>query len=110
MDLMVTPEQRDKLRAFTAEMRRTKPVFVADFWNDGCLTGGCMSGGKTYWKVKGGPYAKFGVTIWPETLAKAGINPEELDPGDEYPLYGYVAHFQLNDEGKPQKVVALVKS
>lgn len=51
IDLMVTPEQRDKLRAFTAHIRRTKPLFVADFWNDGCLTGGCMSGGSLYFHV-----------------------------------------------------------
>jgi MoaA/NifB/PqqE/SkfB family radical SAM enzyme len=50
-DLMVTPDQRDKLRATVQRMRRTKPIFVADFWNDGCLTGGCMSGGTLYLHV-----------------------------------------------------------
>ncbi len=47
-DLMVTPLQRDRLRRTVNEMRRTKPLFVADFWDDGCLTGGCMSGGTMY--------------------------------------------------------------
>jgi len=47
-DLMVTPGQRDQLRRTVNGMRRTKPIFVADFWNDGCLTGGCMSGGTLY--------------------------------------------------------------
>jgi len=47
-DLMVTPEQRDKLRQAVYHARATKPIFVADFWNDGCLTGGCMSGGTLY--------------------------------------------------------------
>jgi MoaA/NifB/PqqE/SkfB family radical SAM enzyme len=47
-DLMVTPQQRDRLRRTVAQMRRTKPIFVADFWNDGCLTGGCMSAGSLY--------------------------------------------------------------
>jgi MoaA/NifB/PqqE/SkfB family radical SAM enzyme len=47
-DLMVTPKQRDQLRRTVSAMRRTKPIFVADFWNDGCLTGGCMSGGTLY--------------------------------------------------------------
>jgi MoaA/NifB/PqqE/SkfB family radical SAM enzyme len=51
VDLMTTPEQRDALRRKTLEVRRTKPIFVADFWNDGCLTGGCMSGGTTYFHI-----------------------------------------------------------
>lgn len=50
-DLMVTPEQRDKLREVTSGIRRRKPIFVADFWNDGCLTDGCMSGGSLYLHV-----------------------------------------------------------
>jgi MoaA/NifB/PqqE/SkfB family radical SAM enzyme len=50
-DLMVTPEQRDRLRRIVYRARETKPLFVADFWNDGCLTGGCMSGGTLYMHV-----------------------------------------------------------
>jgi MoaA/NifB/PqqE/SkfB family radical SAM enzyme len=50
-DLMVTPKQRDKLRQVVTRMRASKPIFVADFWNDGCLTGGCMSGGTLYLHV-----------------------------------------------------------
>jgi MoaA/NifB/PqqE/SkfB family radical SAM enzyme len=50
-DLMVTPEQRDRLRAKAHSVRRTRPIFVADFWNDGCLTDGCMSGGQLYFHV-----------------------------------------------------------
>jgi len=50
-DLMVTPQQRDKLRQVVYKMRATKPIFVADFWNDGCLTGGCMSAGSLYMHV-----------------------------------------------------------
>ena len=50
-DLMVTPTQRDKLREAVSRMRQTKPLFVADFWDDGCLTGGCMSGGTLYMHV-----------------------------------------------------------
>jgi MoaA/NifB/PqqE/SkfB family radical SAM enzyme len=51
VDLMVTPQQRDRLRQYVHRMRATKPIFVADFWNDGCLTGGCMSGGTLYLHV-----------------------------------------------------------
>ncbi len=48
LDLMPTPEQRNRLRARALEIRRTKPIFVGDFWNDGPLTGGCMAGGRLY--------------------------------------------------------------
>ena len=51
VELMVTAEQRDRLRKKAYGVRCTKPIFVADFWNDGCLTGGCMSGGSLYMHV-----------------------------------------------------------
>jgi MoaA/NifB/PqqE/SkfB family radical SAM enzyme len=43
LDLMPTPEQRDRVRATTARWRLTRPVFVGDFWNDGPTCGGCLS-------------------------------------------------------------------
>ncbi len=48
LDIMPTPEQRDRMRKQTLKIRRTRPIFVADFWNDGPLTGGCMAGGRMY--------------------------------------------------------------
>ena len=48
VDLMPTAEQRDRMRSKIMQVRRTRPIFSADFWNDGCLTGGCMSGGTLY--------------------------------------------------------------
>jgi len=48
VDLMLTPEQRlwmiDKVR----ELRNTRPILIADFWNDGEFTGGCIAGGRQY--------------------------------------------------------------
>ncbi len=49
--LMPTPEQRDMMRRFTLYVRRTRPIFLADFWNDGPLTGGCMAGGRLYFHI-----------------------------------------------------------
>jgi MoaA/NifB/PqqE/SkfB family radical SAM enzyme len=46
--LMVTPLQRDNLRRAVYRHRNTRPVLVADFWNDGPEIGGCMAGGKRY--------------------------------------------------------------
>ncbi len=45
-ELMATPEQRDMLRRANLRWRRTRPFFMVDFWNDGPLCGGCMSGSR----------------------------------------------------------------
>ena len=51
MDLMPTPEQRDRMRAAIRHFRQTKPVLPVDFWGDGALTGGCISGGRLYFHI-----------------------------------------------------------
>lgn len=51
LDLMPTPAQRDYRRSKILEIRKTKPLIVADFWNDGNLVHGCMAGGKNYLHV-----------------------------------------------------------
>ena len=68
-----------------------------------------VNAGKTYWKVKGGKYAKFGVTIWDEVLKQAGFDPAKLDPMKEYGLVGYTAVIRMKDTGKPEKVIRLHK-
>jgi MoaA/NifB/PqqE/SkfB family radical SAM enzyme len=47
-DLMVTAEQRDEMRHRVYDMRNKYPLLMADFWNDGPETNGCMAGGKLY--------------------------------------------------------------
>lgn len=68
-----------------------------------------VADGKIYWKVKGSIYRKYGVTIWPEVLEEAGLDPTKLDPVRPVDLKGWVAYCQLNDERNPQKVVKLVR-
>ncbi|MFH1549604.1 MAG: radical SAM protein [Planctomycetota bacterium] len=51
LELMPTPEQRDYRRARLDEIRRDKPIFLADFWNDGPLVGGCIAGGRDYFHI-----------------------------------------------------------
>jgi hypothetical protein len=63
---------------------------------------------KQFFKVKGGMYKKFGITIWPEVLTAAGIPVGKLVAQD-YKLPGYRAEFVLNDKGKPSKIVKLEK-
>lgn len=48
LSLMPGPEQRDQLRRGVMHIRNTRPLLVADFWGDGTLTGGCLSGGRKY--------------------------------------------------------------
>jgi MoaA/NifB/PqqE/SkfB family radical SAM enzyme len=49
--LMVTPEQRNHLRKRVMETRRTRPLFVLDFWNDGPHVEGCIAGGRRYFHL-----------------------------------------------------------
>lgn len=46
IDLMVTPEQRLKLYRSTQRLIREKGLFIADFWNCGAITNGCISAGR----------------------------------------------------------------
>ncbi len=43
-DMMLTPEQRVYLGQRTREIRKTKPYFTADFFNDAPFVGGCIAG------------------------------------------------------------------
>jgi len=63
--------------------------------------------GKAYWKVQGGKFTKFGVTIWPETLKSAGFSKDKLDPMKTYDLTGFTATYVTKDDGKPEKVISL---
>jgi len=51
LDLMQTPEQRNRLRRWVRHVRNTKPILVADFWNDGPVVGGCIAAGRKYFHI-----------------------------------------------------------
>jgi len=51
VSLMPTPEQRDRQRKRVSELRSSYPVLLADFWNDGWLTNGCISAGERYFHI-----------------------------------------------------------
>ena len=65
------------------------------------------AGKQPLWKVKGGKYTEYGVTIWPEVLEAAGL--AEQDPLQVISLVGYTAYYELNENGNPKKVVNLAK-
>lgn len=46
--LMPTPEQRRRVGQRVRDFRRTRPIFIADFWNDGDYVDGCIAGAKKY--------------------------------------------------------------
>lgn len=48
VSLMATPEQRHNLYNRVREIRKTKSIFIGDFWNDGPYSEGCIAGGKKY--------------------------------------------------------------
>ncbi len=51
LSLMATPEQRSRMRERFAYFRATKSMLFVDFWNDGCLTQGCIAAGRKYFHV-----------------------------------------------------------
>ncbi len=67
-----------------------------------------VNDGKTYYKIQGGPFTKWGVTVWPETIATV-LDLDQLDPTQTYDLTGYTATY-LRVDGKPKKVTALIKT
>ncbi len=98
LHLMATPEQRDMLRRFTLHVRRTRPIFVADFWNDGVMMGGCLSGGHMYvhinhrGDVEPCVFAHFAVDNIRQTTLREALNSDffrairERKPYCENPL------------------------
>ena len=51
LEMMLTPEQREMLAYRIPEIRNDKPIFLADFWNDGTFTNGCIAGGRRYFHI-----------------------------------------------------------
>lgn len=51
VNLMPTPAQRLHRYHRIRALRAKYDIMVADFWCDGMLTGGCLSGGRTYFHV-----------------------------------------------------------
>lgn len=67
-----------------------------------------LTDGKMYFKVAGGQYVKYGVTVWPEVLDGVGIKWGELQ-AKPYDFPGYKAVYVKNAKGSPQKVIRLEK-
>lgn len=66
-----------------------------------------QKGSERYYKLKGGDFAKFGLRVWPEVLAKAGIDPAKLTEAETF-ISG-LATYLVKADGKPGKVVNIRK-
>lgn len=62
--------------------------------------------GNAAYKIKGAPFAKFGVRVWPETLPALGIDPAALKPGPN-PIAAHVRAVLNPETRKPRKVIGL---
>lgn len=51
VELMVSAEQRAYMYRRINEIRRTKPMLLVDFWNDGEMVSGCIAGGRRYFHI-----------------------------------------------------------
>jgi len=47
LDLMITPQQRRTMFEREQVLLRDRKIFLADFWNSGALSDGCISAGRT---------------------------------------------------------------
>jgi MoaA/NifB/PqqE/SkfB family radical SAM enzyme len=71
LDMMVTPEQRMDMYNRTWELVRERNLFVADFWNSGVVSSGCIAAGGAY----GGGYFYID---WNGSVAPCAFNPFSL--------------------------------
>ena len=93
INLMCTPAQRDTMRRHVINLRKTKPVFVIDFWNDGPMVSGCMAGGRSYLHINAHGdiepcvFVHFAVdNIKNTTLKQALTSPYFMDIKAKMPL------------------------
>jgi hypothetical protein len=74
---------------------------------------GSVNEGKSYWKIKGGQFKKFGISIYPEVLVSAGFTSlkegsiYDLTKGGDGSTVHYNAYFSTKTDGKPEKITKL---
>lgn len=83
------------------------PKDCRDFLAEQAIVGVDDNGQPTY-KLKGFPFVRFGVRIWPEALPRLGLDPETLKPGpNQLPNGGMVVRAVLDGKGHAKKIVGL---
>ncbi len=82
---------------------QTAPEGYTDFSAEN-LTMTYNDDGTPAYRIKGGPYSKFGVRAWPEILPALGVDPATLKPGPN-PFAARVR--ALLGENGPRKIIGL---
>lgn len=100
--------------AETQPVMAVEPTPVGSPGQTASFIGGTLTAtvddGKAFWKVKGGAFSKFGIMVWPETLAAAGFDPDKMNPLKPVDLSGWSIYYTVKDNGQPKKVVRLERS
>jgi len=71
------------------------------------LNVGMDDNGKPVYKIRGGPFTKFGVRVWPEVMSLIGVEIEDLKPGPNQ--FNAQVRAILDEKGQAKKVVGLAK-
>ena len=98
-DLLSRTAPQVTMGAPTGTQGRSAPTFVAD-----TLVKGIDDNGKEFTRLRGYPYNKFGVRVWPEALAALKIDPGPLKAGPNT-INPVEVRIEVNDEGVPRKVL-----
>jgi len=94
--------ERDKLPSVNAPLAGSADAGNAQFFGDVIEVE--QRNGKTFYKIKGGQWEKFGVRVWPEVLKAAGIDPDQLPVGES--RLARDCAVEMNGD-KPKKVISI---
>ena len=82
LELVPSPEQRQRCGRRVAELRKKYGLFMADFWNDGLAVAGCLAGARRFMhvlnsgRVEACVFAHFGIdNIREKSLLEAANSP-----------------------------------
>jgi hypothetical protein len=84
--------------------RRAVPAYT-DFLGETVLVTTHDDDQAPSYRIRGHPFRKFGVRVWPETLPLLGLDPRDLRPGSN--AFSAMVRVELNEDGKPKQVVGL---
>ena len=91
VNLMLTPHERLRSYERIHYIRSNKPLFTADFWNDGPYTGGCLAGGRRYMHITADGGIEPCAFIH---LSQGNINDMSLKDALELPFFKEIQKLQ----------------
>lgn len=98
LDLLVTPEQRLRMWRRTWQIIRERKIMLADFWNCGTVSNGCIAAGRTggylYIDWNGKVMPCVFVPYSPANILDIYRNGGTLDDIYDLPYFGAIRHWQ----------------